>query len=369
MTFIANLSKLMERGILDIDGPVSRSRSCPSLDVPIGDLHHINERRLEQGEDGWLEECGRTLFGETEYIAFTKDQISLSPGHVLYIAPRSSLARVGLQVSRFEDDHLSKIIGPRKLPEYKGRIPLVVRTMRTNLILPEDLPVVQLFVAGENTSSMNTDQLTEACRNRQIEVLTKNGESVEPKNGEFSLTFHPLIKKYLPSTRVLIPQENTESYFQTFDMSRFPEGFDILESCFYLSSTAETVSIGNRFLGMLTQSYPRKWRRFFFKDRNGQKVIGEYVWRYSGREEVEELVEPAGYVHLTPWINPGSRGNQTLEIAAKVYSHNRVIIRVGDYACSLNVYELDEEAEPSNRYKEQVGPCVSFLYKDVCSTA
>lgn len=368
MAFISDLSKLMERGTLDIDGPVNYTQSGPSIDIPVGDIFWIDGYKLDSEEDDFLKESGRTILGEAEYIAFTKWHISLSSGYELYVDPRSSLARLGLQVSKFKNDYLSKIIDSKKLPEYKGRIPLVVRTMRTNLFLPEDFPAIQLLVTEKNTTSLNTNQLIEVCKNHQVEVL-RNGKEVEPKNDEFPLTFHPIIKRYQPSSHIFFPYENTEKYFNIFDMSKFSESFSILEDCFHLGSTAETTIIDNKHLGMLTHNYPQKWSRYLYRYRDREEktnsVLKQHRWLWSGRELVEEWVEPSGYVHLTPWIKPGSNGNQTLEIAAKAYSHNIVYIYPGADACSLKIFELDDECIPYNgRYKGQDGPSVSRLYKN-----
>lgn len=356
MTFVADLSKLMERGILEINSPPQQMQPSPSLDISIGGIYRIDGYRLDHGKDGWLTEVeDRRLFGETEYIGFTKDRVTLRPGYKLHIDPRSSFARLGLQAAEFETDELSRRIDLKQLPDYKGKLPLVLRTMRTNLVLPEDQSALQLLVAGERTIPLTSSQLLQACKNNQIEVL-RDGQHVEPENGDFRLTFHPIIKRYWPSSRILFPDADTEKYFETIDMSGFAEGFDLLESCFYLGSTAETVRIGNKHLGMLTPFYPRMWRRLAYRE-----VLSR--WGFPIREVVEEEVEPAGYVHLTPWIKPGSDGTQTLEIAARVYSNNRVNIKPGTYACSLKVFDLDEECMPyGGRYREQSGPSVSRLH-------
>ncbi len=355
MAFIADLSRLIEKEKLIINTPIDGTG--PSIDLSIGDIYWMDGYRFEYEKDGWLKEIdNRTLFGEADYIAFTKEHVNVSPGYRFYIDPRSSFARLGLQVTKFENDELSKSIDAKKLPSYEGRIPMVLRTMRTNLLLPENCPAIQLLIAEEGTTPLNTKQLIEACKNGSVEVL-RNNEQIEPKNDEFPLTFHPIIKRYQPSSHIFFPYENTEKYFNTFNMSfnmlEISHVFGILEDCFHLGSTAETTRIDNKHLGMLTHSYPRKWQRF------------EYRYNDEGKKVLEEWVEPAGYVHLTPWIKPGSNGNQTLEVASKFYSHNVVYIYPGANACSLKIFELDDECIPyTGRYKGQDGPSVSRLYKN-----
>lgn len=372
MSFVANLPKLMERGVLEIDGG-STSHST-SIDIPIGDIYWVDGYRLDYGKDSWLKENGRILLAEAEYIAFTKDRISIPPNYEFYIDPRSSFARLGLQATVFENDPLSKIIDPNKLPQFNGRVPLVIRMMRTCLYLPEDFPALQILVAEKGTQPLSTVELIEACKSHYVEVL-RDGQEVNLENGEFALTFHPEIKRYRQSGVVLNPSDETERYFQTFLLSQlFREESDVHfrihsssldETCFYLGSTTETVRIGNRHLGMLTQHYPTKWTRVVYRNQNDQQSLGyEAGFGWGRRENIEQFVEPSGYVHLTPWIKPGSNGTQTLEIAAKTFSHNRVLVKTGDYACSLQIFPLDEESEPyDGRYRNQNGPLTSLLYK------
>lgn len=249
MAFVADLLRLIENGKLDINDPPKQRGS--SVDVSIGEMLRLNRHKLEHGKDGWLEETGRMLFGEAEYIAFTKEKIAVSPGYSLFVDPRSSFARLGLQAKKFEEDELSKFIEARKLPEYRGRIPLVLRTTRTNLFVPDNYPAVQLLVAEEGTRPLDTAQLMDVRRNGGVEVLS-NGESVLPENGGFPLTLHPLIKRCQFSTRVLSPGGDSELYFETRNMSNFPGGFPLLESCFYLDIKLYT-RMYHRLGGLCTQ--------------------------------------------------------------------------------------------------------------------
>lgn len=365
MAFIANLSGLKERGILEVD--TVSNQSGPSLDIPLGDIYWVDVYRLERKIRGWLQDTERTLLGDAFYIAFTKYPISLAPSHDLFIAPRSSLARLGLHAERLEQSRLSQFINPSDLPQYNGRIPLVVRALRTSLHLLEGFPELQILVAEKGTAPLDRDQLLHACKEQQIGVL-RNGLQVEPRGVEFPLLFHNLFKEYTaPSGYVLRPDENTERLFKDLDLSKLAgfhlSGYEISqqglsEAGFYLGSTLEVITIDNRHIGMLTQSYPNKWyrRASRIKKANGKEgyPIEYFEWE----------AEPAGYVHLTPWIKPNSNGNQTLEIASEERSHNIVPIRKGTEACTLKIFRLDGESGYMTRYLNQDGPAVSRLYRN-----
>lgn len=346
VAFVADLRKLFEQGSLLLG---TEPQAGPSHDLAVGNLYKIDHYKLIHSEGGWLQENSRTLMADFTYVGFTKGPAIVRDSYEARVAPRSSFARMGLEAVPFAEHQLSRLVEARKLPASRGRMPLVLRSLRTNVALPEGCPPLQLFVCEKGTVPLSAPQLAEACRQGSVRV-TRSSRPVEPEENSIPLTFGRTILRYQPSGHVFDPYEDSERHFSEFDIRK---GFELLENCFHLGSTAEEVCIGTQCFGTMTYSYPRSWWKVASGKRGGKR---------HRRAANEQGDGDAGYVHLTPWIKPGSRGTQTLEIVAKTYGIQRIEIRAGDYACSLQVFAMDGECQPyRGRYAHQQGPVTGLV--------
>lgn len=328
------IKQAMEKGHLRIE-PFDASRLGPmSYDLAVGTLY---ERRWDREViDGmpyeeFLAECCKPLAGidlepEKPYFGTSKETIIKTSGiPEIAVTTRSSLARDGVEV---EADR-------QELRSRNGKVPLCVRTHNTRVMVPWSYPMAQLvFETGLPLDEVEiADTLSSDVRiSGNPKIIRENqmfpGVSFGYMRSGASLLLHlgNGLKRYKGD--VMDISKNSSAHFEEIDISK---GYWLQPGEFYLGFTEEEVSFSTRYAGKLM--------RLFLDIGNA--------------------------VHMNaPWIHPGSKGNQVLEMS--VASPKRVV--VGMPVCRMEIHRLDQEPEKSyasvGRYVGQNGPATSRSHLD-----
>ncbi|MBI4177613.1 MAG: hypothetical protein HY516_04595 [Candidatus Aenigmarchaeota archaeon] len=340
----------LERGIFTLE-PFVQSRLGPaSVDVLVGDIYRID---LETGN---TEPIKDRVIGNGYYFADSIENISIDRDNFdAGVTTRSSPARCGLKVESFVGSEFHnyavnrmKKFGLGNLPHDQRKLPVILSTCGTRVELPADYPPCQLVIAEKGTYKrpLSVSELKEAIRKGGVRVTDNSGRTVMPfhhrgysqydsfpeesPHGEFHLSFVDDVRVYT-GKGVISPRFDTSDVFASLHLG---EEFDLGPGHFYLSQTSERVTLGNRYVGLLT-------------NRDMPYQVG---------------------VHANaPFIWPGSDGSQIfelwslfsiplLEILGKEGMRSHIS---RENACHLLVYPLTEEPEhsygtrPKDKYRGQ----------------
>lgn len=301
-------------------GPISYDLTLDRLFV---NKRHPSE---EQTFEEFLEQCCKPINwqliepGEL-YYGVSKETIHADNTCMPEVTARSSMARAGLKIAVDYADFLRNY----------SRVPFIIKAVSGGVVIPLNRPIAQLTF--KCSLPLDIGKLTEALATGDISVsgnpkvywenktFPMNGFGYFPTPYAILLHLGSSIKRFKGG--VLNPLESTEQQFEKIDVS---QGYVLKKGEFYLGYTQETVMIGRKHAGRLVR----------FSHSYGSEV------------------------HLNaPWIQPGSSGNQVLEMTVLTDS----FIKAGQPICGMEIHPLDQPVtKPYNgRYMNQEEALTSKL--------
>ncbi len=264
------------------------------------------------------------LYPGKNYFGMSKEAIAKDSMGFVDITTRSSLARCGVEVSTDNQEFRTN----------NGKVPFIVKTVNTSVRIPNNYPIAQLIIYFG--LPLDEKRLTDTLSREEVhvsgnpEIVWENQTmpwdriSYMPTPDSLLLHLGPMIKRYKEGI-IDITQDPSE-YFEDV---RISNGYYVIQGGFYIAHTQEEISLGPRYAARLV--------RFFHS-------LGDSV-------------------HMNaPWIQPGSSGNQTLEMSFGTGTY----IKAGMPICRMEVYDVDQYPEKTynGRYLNQNGPITSKSHID-----